>query len=396
MMTPTPHTAGPALVGYLYQVELALLEWVRRTDDNPSVSVALEVLDDVSFNAYGKPVELLQSKHHKQGVASLTDASPDLWGGIAGWIDALPDIADVADISLSLVTTAAAPTASIASLLRREGRDPVTALARLEQVATTSTNEANRPAYAKLLALSKDERLLFVEAITVLDLAPHVTDIKEQLGKLLRRSIRPQHLAAFVERLLEWWHRRALRHLVESPPTIPVSADELDIKLVSLRDDFTAQNLPMDVGWDDVPSPELSDDQRIFVLQLQLIAAARPAIEEAIRNYKRAFLQRSRWLEDRLIDQEELSAYESQLIDEWRHQFALIQDVHGMSDTDLERAGFELYRELQALDLPIREKFQHRFVGRGTYHALADDRALGWHPLFVDRLKAILEEAPST
>jgi hypothetical protein len=35
-------------------------------------------LDDVVFEREGAPPELLQTKHHRQQAANLTDVSPDL------------------------------------------------------------------------------------------------------------------------------------------------------------------------------------------------------------------------------------------------------------------------------------------------------------------------------
>jgi hypothetical protein len=40
---------------------------------------------------------------------------------------------------------------------------------------------------------------------------------------------------------------------------------------------------------------------------------------------------------------------------------------------------------------PVRLDCREPFVARGTYHILADNQQVGWHPEFVERLRQLLE-----
>ena len=62
MTSPSLSTFGaaPSMVGYLYQVRLALLWAIRRSRTSDFV-VSLETLDDVSFEVGGEPVAVLQA-----------------------------------------------------------------------------------------------------------------------------------------------------------------------------------------------------------------------------------------------------------------------------------------------------------------------------------------------
>ena len=65
------------------------------------------------------PFELLQTKHHVDRVARLSDASPDLWKTLRVWAEAAKNDPSLPSRArLVLVTTAAAPVGSAASLLR--------------------------------------------------------------------------------------------------------------------------------------------------------------------------------------------------------------------------------------------------------------------------------------
>jgi hypothetical protein len=72
-------TAASSAAGYYYQARLALLQSLRLAYGQSNVDVAIERLDDVSFEAAGLPLELIQTKHHIDRVGDLTDFSADLW-----------------------------------------------------------------------------------------------------------------------------------------------------------------------------------------------------------------------------------------------------------------------------------------------------------------------------
>ena len=55
--------AGSAL-GYLAQVEYALLIALQRMDTEDRLKLSLETVDDISFEVEGRPQELWQTKHH--------------------------------------------------------------------------------------------------------------------------------------------------------------------------------------------------------------------------------------------------------------------------------------------------------------------------------------------
>jgi hypothetical protein len=76
MTTSNPFSAADSALGYLYQVRAGLLWALRRLKMNDDFLISLETLDDVTFETKGgTPDELLQTKHHRDREASLTDAS---------------------------------------------------------------------------------------------------------------------------------------------------------------------------------------------------------------------------------------------------------------------------------------------------------------------------------
>ena len=57
------HSAAQSAAGYMYQARLALLEALRYAYSDSGIEIAVEKLDDVSFEKDGTALELLQTKH---------------------------------------------------------------------------------------------------------------------------------------------------------------------------------------------------------------------------------------------------------------------------------------------------------------------------------------------
>jgi hypothetical protein len=388
------HGAAASALGYAYQAEAALVELVRRAKLEPATKLTIERYDDVAFETEGRPAyrELLQSKHHIEGVGDLTDRSRDLWRTIKVWIDAVESgDAVLPGATFSLLTTATAPDGSAAGLLRSDGRDVATALSILELVAAAGGNAANASAYEAFLRLGDERRRTLVSAIVVLDQAPGLSDVTPALVAELGWSLRPRFREQMAARLLEWWDRRVIHHLLSGQA--PIEAEEVFYELDALRDEFSAEKLPIDISREQADARALAEDERVFVQQLQLLAIASRPLELAIRDYKRAYMQRAQWTEDALVSSREMRRYEERLLDEWEHISAAAWEGLGNEDEELLRVGREVYERIQFLDLWIRPSCQERFVGRGSYHMLANELKVGWHPDFVAQLRHLLETA---
>jgi hypothetical protein len=102
---------APAL-GYLHQARYALYLLLKSPEES---ELSIERFDDVTFERDGTPQELIQVKHHTK-VASLTDASSDLWKTLRIWSTYLSEkkIA-LPGTLLTLVTTGTSPDDSIAN-----------------------------------------------------------------------------------------------------------------------------------------------------------------------------------------------------------------------------------------------------------------------------------------
>ena len=389
------HSAAASALGYLYQVRYALLESLRRLRKGQEFIVAIETLDDVVFEQDGEAPELLQTKHHVEKAADLTDSSPDLWKTLGIWCKALV-ADDVPEGTLYfLITTAQTGDGHAAHYLKPgEFRSPDTAMQRLNSTVNSSTSQANAQAYQAYRSLNKDQRMKLLQNVLVVDATPNISDLDTELREVAFGFAAKQFLDSFLQRLEGWWYRRAIKHLVDDDAK-PILSEELDYETASLREQFKEESLPID---DDIMSASVDASgyqDRIFVHQLQLIEIGNARIFHAIRNFFRAFEQRSRWVREDLLLVGELKRYEERLIEEWDILFQQMRDELGEEATEEAKktVAQTLYKWVETATHPqIRSGVTEPSISRGTYQLLSDSQRVGWHLEFEERLRHLLED----
>lgn len=203
------YSAGPSALGYLAQVEYALLLVLRRLDTELEFDMSIETLDDIVFHKGPDAIELLQSKHRVDRTASLSSSSSDVWKTFHNWIVDGPSNA-----SLALLTNATAPEGSALTHLRAGfGRNPMTAATSLETIARTSENQAHQTYYQSFLDLGSEGRQEFLSRVTLIDAMPAAADLTPELHLAVRKSTKAAHRPALVERLRGWWFPKVYDHL---------------------------------------------------------------------------------------------------------------------------------------------------------------------------------------
>jgi hypothetical protein len=383
-------SAAPAAAGYLYQARLALVLCIPYINTGSNVEVVIEGMDDISFLSAGEPIELLQVKHHIDRIANLSDSSPDLWKTLRIWATAASnDPSFPTRTRLVLLTTGCAPDGSIASLLRPlkayplgMNRDPDVAAVSLMNVASTSKNQALKPAFDAFISLTPEMRTALLASVTVIDRYQVLSDLDHVLESDLR-LIAPSGKASQVREYLEgWWWPRVCTALMQSPPG-PIEIAEVESKLDDIRDMLKRDSLVTEYEYVHPSDSELSEyDDFRFVKQLHAVGIGGNRISYAKRDYYRAFAQRSRWTREYAVLDGELQRFEQTLIEEWEPRFSSMCDSlteKNADDSDLRQAGRELYQWVERdARFPIRS-LTTRFLCVGSYNMLANDLRVGWH-----------------
>lgn len=391
-MATGQHSAAGSTIGYLYQTQWPLVELVRRSRDEPDCRVALELLDDVVWFDDALPQELVQSKHHTSRAGGVGDMAVDLWRTLGVWMDARSP-SDPGRPTLTLVTTSVATPASAAHALRADTYDAEVARERLEHAATHSTSATTKTVRERFLGLSGLSRSAFVARIRVLDGAPGIADLDEELRKELHLVVPRGHEEVFVGLVWDWWLRQAIALLRRSIPSV---SGDLRAAIDRLRDAFSEDNLPTTIpreAFDHGTIPSYAG--RVFVRQLDLIYAPHVILQKSIQDYYRAVTQSAAWIENNLVDLPEVAKFKADLRDEWDRVFAwaVSRLPADASDDDKREAGRSiLERCLDSTEVAIRPQYREAFFFRGKLHELADERLIGWHPEFEHLLDELLAD----
>ena len=274
-----------------------------------------------------------------------------------------------------------------------EERDIEKAIVRLNSAAASSTNKELAKAFSAYRALSKDQKTNLFERVYILDSYENMSKLNDELEELMCFCVERRNLKLFVERFDGWWFRRCIRHLQETAPTAILS-EEIASQLNILREQFKQDSLPIDDEIMNATVDASGYQDHIFVEQLRLIEIIPGRIFHAIRNYYRAFEQRSRWIREDLILIGELNNYERILFEEWDAMFLRMEQSLGKNATEEQMitAAQTLYAWVESNDHKcVRTGVTVSSIARGTYHMLSEKQKLGWHIEFKDRIKKILE-----
>lgn len=390
--------ATDSFLGYLHQVRFALLGGLKLRD--PTESVAIELLDDVSFESRTGPQDSLhQLKHSLVKRASLGAKSVDVWKTLGNWASKITNgKVRLDDLNLYLHTTGRVSSQSPLSNVKFRNRNEKKALIDLSKAAWSTDSAVIKKHAEKFLALSSKQQLALLECMTIVDESANIEEAAAEIEQLLAISSRPEALATHRKYLEGWFFDRVIHGMVgESDKKI--TAQEIRNQSTVIRDLLVQSHLP-DLDEVDVPETELADDDsRCFVRQLKLINAIPVKIRRAQTEHFQALTQRSRWSREGLLAVAELPKFDRKLIEEWgiRHELACQNSSNASESCELEEA-MKVFRWVEenapsAPQLFIRQSFTEPYLIRGSFHMLSDRQLVGWHPRYTQLLNDIQQSS---
>jgi hypothetical protein len=383
--------AGQA-AGYHFQLQRALLSLIAGREGS---AIAIETLDDVVLEGDSSGIRQFEQLKHSIRSSSLTARSRPLWKALDAWMD-LAEHGKLDEVDkLILVATDRAPDGSAAALLRADGRDITQAERLLLDVAAEDPGAVDTaPIRERFRDLDPRARKTLIAKIEVRDATAGVGEFRSELGAALGPFALPAVGSdEFLDKLVGWWERRAVDLLLRRRTT--VSRGEVVEEVVRLRDQYGERALPAP---DPALAQELSDllieayAGAPFVRQLELIAMRDERVQLAVRDYHRAYAQRSRWLEQGVLAPEELQEWEDRLFGEWEHAWhRMLDTLPAPADEPAQAAGGkQLYGDLEQSSLnPLRDG-RDRFLHVGTLNGMADICRIGWHPDFNARVQQLV------
>ncbi|EPN5002852.1 ABC-three component system protein [Vibrio parahaemolyticus] len=380
--------ATPSLLGYLYQLRLGLLvalEKSREVSDIDNCTITIETIDDLSVEDGAISTELIQSKHHLS-KGNLTDKSPDIWKTLRVWCENISNQMSFLDRLpvLTLLSTETVVEGSLAACLSANKllRNETDALRLLREIADKGGNKANEEAYKAFSNLDVDQQVRLVSCIYVSSEASNIVDVENDIAKHLRLSVSAENLHAFTSRVEGVWFKWSIDAMVKNGPN-SINLAEFIKTLEALSKEYSPTSLPAE--YEDISTDEFitSESEKLYIQQLKQLPVTERTLKTAIKNCVKAKRQRSSWHRQGLLLPGELKKYEDKIYEEWEIHFDHVQMTQ--CDLPLENQGASVYTKCQTNGLKrIRPQFDGDYVARGTYHILADEARIGWHPQYEE------------
>ncbi|MEW1687389.1 ABC-three component system protein [Streptomyces sp. NPDC091265] len=406
----SPFAATASAMGYLYQLRIALLRCTDLLEGGASWTVALEAGDDIECVQDGT-TGLWQLKHRAEGTR-ITDGTTDLWKSLRVWASGVAAaVIDLDSADLFLLTTADAPPLSAAAYLGpgHQSRDPSEAhrlltearsAARARQkkkaAANPDTEAKKSDLYGAWDSLPEPEQLRLLERVQILHNAEDIHATGTRLQGRVAIAVGHQCAGPFLERLEGWFFQRTIAQMGTAAG--PITGTEFDEAFSRLRSQFRPDNLPIDDDVIDLSGESDLHTDKMFVQQMGLARIGSTRVRIAVREWLRASTQRDRWSNENLLLPGEIARYERRLTEEWEVRFEAMRDELGdqAAGEAMTAAAKALYRWVeQEARFPIRRGCEEPFITTGSFHMLADDLDVGWHPQYAARLMTLLEPAGS-
>ncbi|NOV24749.1 hypothetical protein E5S69_14660 [Cupriavidus necator] len=372
-------TAPGQAYGYLVQVVRVLWHLLRAQGDDV---VAFEVLGDITVERDKKSV----AEEDKSGLAHnpIADSSPSLWKTFANWADARRDgslpascsyILYVAqpydgDIAQQLSDCTSYPDAQLLVRRLREQMCSVDA-AGSDGIGATLRTQVNR------LFDHSDSAIAHIVTAFTLEKSPS-SPIDEVLGEIAR-SEADEHVDEITESLLGWVNKQLMTCIKGGIPA-RIAYREFRKRRLTVTRRVTG-NLKAFPEYEVVVTQEQIAAEftgRTYVRQLALLKLNPDDIGSHISDQLRASAQRTELSAAGYLNKQSFSKYENELVERWNINRQEVE--YGSSAKTAIKRGVEvLFRclreevELQALPLP-------RYFVRGSFHSIANEPRIGWHP----------------
>jgi len=379
-VTPSSkHTAAGQAAGYFFQPERAL-KWLS---DAPSgAMIGIETDDDITLAINGKVAAREQDKHSLKAKHPFDDHSRDLWKSLLIWLDgAQAGEFDPTTCKLYLATNTNVGECFLRSLLACKGRQrKIKAL--VGQLLSDTFPECiveYVERFKKHDAGLVHKVLAAVELIDASD-ASFGAKLREHVASALHL---PDDLDndVILDGLLGWIHHVTLENWrAEKPAWITRKAFDKQYHRIhrQLRY-YTKCGLPahlLNVS----QSERRRQLSKLFVRQLTLINASQGEVFTAIDDYCRCRIEKIRLANDGDLTSDDWLAFDDVLQRHW----GVISEREKRSTQARPAAevGYSIYSTAIQFQAALAQEFPQPYMTTGTFHRLANELTIGWHPDF--------------
>jgi hypothetical protein len=379
------------LFGYSLQFPRALLRLLESEND---AKVGIEVCGDVSvFSPNG--TTLAEEDKSSLNGNPLTNRSINLWKTFYNWITAVNnDILNATTDRFVLYTNHLVPENSFVKQFHKvtSEKEVNDIVKNVQESMTNITEKHNIYKYVDIV-LNK-ELIIFKKILLNFEL---VDDYKTDnvytaiRQKLINSFFGEDNIESLLDSLTGWMQKTIMEKIAQNIPAI-ISRKELQKYVEPLARQIRKKEF-LDYAFSKIPNKQeltqKAKEHPVYVKQLEIIKCEQDDIIEAVSDYFRAENNRQVWIEKGIIGENEMKDFENRLCSFHKNKQKHIS-VAENRHPELEQGKLLLFACLERQEQIANMVPPDRTI-QGTYHVLADEKQLGWHPRWQDILTAMHE-----
>lgn len=375
--------------GYNLQWPRAYLNLLRIQSD---AAVSVEEFSDVSvlYSDGSKIAE--EDKSSISGQNPVTDFSSNLWKSFYNWVGKINE--SILDIDRDYFVLYANHESSDNSFVRKISNVQNADVDQLINEIKEKTNKIESEdvkKYINYIFSNKNitiTKKLFVKFEFVSN--KKADDVYTEIRKELKRQLYNDDddlIESIIHQATGWLEEKIMKAIANKECSFiyrqeyenyirPYVRKIIDstIKDYSLSKIFTVENKQTTLK-----------ERPVFVKQLEFIELRNDEILTAIEDYYKADLNRLKWREKGVLSIEDLEAFDKDLKNTYSHEKYRINILNSsLSD---EEKGALLYVYCQDKDIKLAQQNPPARTVQGTYQVLSNNKELGWHPDWSQKLE---------
>ncbi len=382
------HSAPGPAAGYAFEFERALY-WLARSP--AGFSIGIETDDDVAIRHQDGSRTLEQNKHSIQEDAEpFGDRSKDLWNTLSIWVTALAEgELDGGKTRFLMVTNKTLPDCIAKRISSARTADEITVCIQDLRLAAVKPSETIRAYAEKVLAATSEPHLrTVIENCELADAASGASGPELRSLTIAELPI-PEWFTKDAESIaneLLGWVKTQVLALWQAGQPAWIARDSFVTQFHAVLDRRRRQQTrERAANLIPVIDEQLGKEKgRVFVKQIYLVTDEDSRVDEAIREFIRCRIEKSRLSADGNITDQDWIDFEDSLKSRWSKIFSLCRRLNRAEPE--EDVGFKVLCETTD---GHRERLagmetEQVYLTAGTYHRLADQLVVGWHPRYTE------------
>ncbi len=387
----SPNVPGQYL-GYSLQTTRLL---TKILEGKPGMKASIEVFEDVGTeDAVGNKVASQAKSVHDNNPVS--DRSLDLWKTLSNWVDASKSGVLIPDKTYFEIYVSKPREGPIVKMFSKATTDEeaITALLNTKVLLWGEPPEYKhraevaktiRPYIENVFSCDKDMIHKIIKNFTLVcgTGSPHEDLEKIMFGKAIAPEIVPD--------VIHWglgWVKKQTDILLEKGIPAVVEYDIFQLELIKIVRIFDCRTILSSFA----VKPSSQDVEtdittRTYVRQLEIIDSGFEDIVQAVNDFLRTRYDSIMWGKKGLVHETSLEKYENALKRAWQNYKKLIfleqPQLNEKAQGQLLYTKCSLHKAtIEGLEIPDH-------FTPGTFHALADEPKIGWHPNYQRELKSV-------